>query len=49
MSSQEIAELCEKRHDNVKRTIGTLFDRNIISVPQIEETPTPGGGKMMTF
>lgn len=37
MSSREIAELVEKRHDNVKRTIETLGKQGIISVPQIEE------------
>lgn len=39
MSSREIAELVEKRHDNVKRTIDTLFDRGVIEFPQIEEIP----------
>lgn len=37
MSSQEIAELVEKRHDNVKRTIETLVERGTIQLPQIEE------------
>lgn len=37
MSSREIAELVEKRHDNVKRTIDYLVDRGAIGVPQIEE------------
>ena len=37
MSSQEIADLVGKRHDNVKRTIETLADRKIIQLPQIEE------------
>jgi len=36
MSSREIAELVEKRHDNVKRTIENLIEREII-LPQIEE------------
>ena len=40
MSSREIAELVEKRHDNVKRTIDTLSERGVISFPQIEEIPT---------
>ena len=30
MSSQEIADLVGKRHDNVKRTIETLADRKTI-------------------
>lgn len=37
MSSNEIASLVEKRHDNVKRTIETLANTNIIRLPQIEE------------
>lgn len=36
MSSQEIADLVEKRHDNVKRTIEALIERGIIH-PQIED------------
>lgn len=37
MTSLEIAELCQKRHDNVKRTIESLVNANIISNPQIED------------
>lgn len=37
MTSREIADLVEKRHDNVKRTIETLADRGVIGLPQIEE------------
>ncbi|WP_282352913.1 Rha family transcriptional regulator [Pseudomonas sp. PS01303] len=37
MSSQEIADLVGKRHDNVKRTIETLIERETIQRPQIEE------------
>ncbi|WP_434558043.1 Rha family transcriptional regulator [Pseudomonas sp. Z4-20] len=37
MSSQEVAELVGKRHDNVKRTIETLVERKTIQLPQIEE------------
>ena len=37
MSSQEIADLVGKRHDNVKRTIETLAERKTIQLPQIEE------------
>jgi phage regulator Rha-like protein len=40
MTSLEIAELVEKRHDNVKRTIETLIVRGVITSPQIEEKPT---------
>jgi len=42
MTSQEIADLVEKRHDNVKRTIETLIMRGVITSPQIEEKPTAG-------
>lgn len=42
MSSREIAELVEKRHDNVKRTIETLAGRGVIASPQIEEKATAG-------
>lgn len=37
MTSLEVAELVEKRHDNVKRTIDTLSNQEVISLPQIEE------------
>lgn len=40
MTSQEIAELVEKRHDNVKRTIEALANQGVIESPQIEEIPT---------
>lgn len=42
MSSREIAELVEKRHDNVKRTIEMLATRGAIASPQIEEKATAG-------
>ncbi|ELY5818876.1 phage antirepressor KilAC domain-containing protein [Cronobacter dublinensis] len=42
MTSIEIAELVEKRHDNVKRTIESLIERGTIASPQIEEKPTAG-------
>lgn len=38
MTSLEIAELVEKRHDNVKRTIKNLVDQRVITLPQFEET-----------
>ena len=37
MSSRDLAELVEKRHDNVKRTVETLANRGVIGVPQFEE------------
>ncbi|AKD37509.1 putative DNA-binding protein (Roi) [Pasteurella multocida subsp. multocida OH4807] len=42
MSSREIAELVDVRHDNVRRTIETLADKGVITLPQIEEKPTKG-------
>lgn len=40
MTSREIADLVEKRHDNVKRTIETLSQQGVIEFPQIEEIKT---------
>lgn len=37
MSSQEIADLVGKRHDNVKRTIETIAAKGVVQLPQIEE------------
>ncbi|WP_273761530.1 phage antirepressor KilAC domain-containing protein [Aeromonas hydrophila] len=37
MNSQEIADLVDKRHDNVKRTIETLVERGVIQLPQTED------------
>ena len=37
MSSIEIATVCEKRHDNVKRTIETLVEQGVIVRPQFED------------
>lgn len=42
MTSLEISELVEKRHDNVKRTIENLVKQAVIASPQIEEKPTAG-------
>lgn len=49
MTSLEIAELVEKRHDNVKRTIETLIMRGVITSPQIEESLLPGAPQQFTF
>lgn len=38
MSSREIAELLDVRHDNVKRTIERLAERMVITLPPLEET-----------
>lgn len=45
MSSLEISDLVEARHDSVRRTIERLVERDVITVPPMVETPTPGGGK----
>ena len=37
MNSLEIAELVQKRHDNVKRTIETLASKGVVQLPQIED------------
>ncbi|EAW1478456.1 hypothetical protein CJ745_25065 [Salmonella enterica subsp. enterica] len=37
MTSREIAELAEKRHDNVKRIIEKHADQGVIVRPQIED------------
>ncbi|GAA4358173.1 hypothetical protein GCM10023165_52840 [Variovorax defluvii] len=39
MSSREIADLTEKRHDNVKRLIESLIAKGIVQ-PQIEDEPS---------
>jgi phage antirepressor YoqD-like protein len=44
MSSREIADLVEKRHDNVLRTIENLAQRGAIRLPQFEEVPNDGPG-----
>lgn len=44
MSSREIADLVEKRHDNVLRTIETLVARGAITLPQNEEVMNDGPG-----
>ena len=44
MSSKEMADLTEKRHDNVKRLIETLASKGVITLPQIEEVTNDGPG-----
>lgn len=36
MTSLEISELCQKRHDNVKRLIENLISQKVLACPQIE-------------
>jgi phage antirepressor YoqD-like protein len=44
MTSKEMAELTEKRHDSVKRTIVTLSQKGLISYPQfVDGTPGANG------
>ena len=43
MTSIQMAELVDKRHDNVKRTIETLADQGVIARPQIEDVPEKSG------
>lgn len=38
MSSKEIAELLDARHDNVKRTVERMADRGVFTLPPLEET-----------
>jgi phage regulator Rha-like protein len=45
MSSREIAELVEKRHDHVKRTIDALEKKGIIACPQIVDVQEIAGNK----
>lgn len=42
MTSLEIAELVEARHDSVKRTIERLASRTVIAFPPTVEKPTSG-------
>ena len=37
MSSLQISQLVNQRHDNVKRTIDRLVDQSVIALPQIED------------
>lgn len=44
MTSQEIADLVDKRHDNVKRTIESLVESDVISHPQFEDGTKSANG-----
>lgn len=44
MTSREIADLTDKRHDNVLRTINGLHESGAIELPQVEEVSNPGAG-----
>lgn len=43
MSSQEIADLVESRHDSVKRTIERLAERGVIQLPPLVDVPNHQG------
>lgn len=47
MSSREISDLVWQRHDNVKRTIETLSEKGVISLPHFEEVINPSSGPKM--
>lgn len=42
ITSAEIAELVESRHDNVRVTIERLAERGVIALPAMQEKPTAG-------
>ena len=43
MSSREIAELLEKRHDKVKQSIDRLIERGAIAQPPMRDVQETGG------
>lgn len=45
MSSREISELVESRHDNVKVTIERLAAKGLISFTALQENPSSKGGR----
>lgn len=47
MTSREIADLVEKRHDNVMRTVENLVTAHVITPPQFEEVLNDGPGPKM--
>ena len=49
MSSQEIADLVESRHDNVKRTIERLSERGTIQLPPLEEVKNNSGQTVSVY
>ena len=44
MTSKEMADLTEKRHDSVKRTMDTLAEKGVISQPQIVDGEKSANG-----
>jgi len=49
MTSLQIAEVVEKRHDNVKRTIETLANQGVIARPQIEDVLKASDKRARTY
>lgn len=49
MTSREIADLVEKRHDNVKRTIESLADKSLIQPQDEDEQNTDALGRKRTM
>lgn len=49
MSSQEMSNLTEIRHDSVKRTMETLHNKGVISFTQTVENPDNKGGRPKTI
>lgn len=47
MSSREIADLVESRHDDVERSVYRLAERRVITLPPLAEVPNPGPGPRM--
>lgn len=49
MSSQEVAELVESRHDSVKRTIERLAERGVIQLPPMVEVRNQLGQSVSVY
>lgn len=49
MSSQEIADLVESRHDNVRVTIERLAARGVIQLPPVVEVPNHLGQTVSVY
>lgn len=49
MSSQEIADLVESRHDSVKRTVERLAERGTIQLPPLEEVKNHQGQAVSVY
>ena len=49
MTSQQVADLVGKRHDNVKRTILSLNTAGVIQLPQIEEVKNERGQTVVLY